>query len=1062
MKLKTLFLAALAVLAIASCDTKKKMILGVQLDPAEIYLTKEDNAGQSFEVYASDSWTVTSTADWLTISQDKGKGDASLSVSATANHGKPRKATVVFRCGYYHYATLTVTQQGDLEASDGSSPEKAFTSAEARELVLDPSGSLDPEKSYFVKGKIHKIASKGTFAESGTNGNASFYISEDGKASADDFYCYRVLYLGNRKFKSGDTDIKVGDEVIIYGQLTNYNGTPETVQGNAFVYDLNGVHEDVQTEFEEITIAEFLDRKDENTEYIVSGKVTSVTPEGSYYGANIADGGKTLQCAFPSNWNSWKDKVAVGGTMKIQGKYSLYNGNPQMSNGKVLSFEEGQVIIVTGSVSDAIAAEDGSEVTVSDAIVAALTTKGFVVTDGTSNGYVYQNGTPTIAIGDKISFKGKKTTYREVPEIETPTDIQKVSSGNTVPMTVLTNITGDPAGYSSTVSDYIAYTGVLTKSGNYYNIATSNDKLVVSANQPNAAMASVLDGLNGQEITLLGYFAGKNTTSAGITYINIIATDASASGGAYCRPDKTEISVAAEATSAKFNISANAAWTLQAPDAEGFQSISPMSGSANAEVTASFSANTSAQNRTFEILLTCADASVSQTIAITQLAAGASTGESVTAAVAKATDAGVAVEIGDAIVAALTQRGFVITDGTTNCYVFINPAPTNIKIGDKVSLKGNMKIYYKLPEVTNPADITVISSGNQVPRTTLKDITAEVGTYDATAAEYISFTGNLIKDGNYYNIKKAGETIYVSASYPSADMTALMDPLLNNDVIVTGYYNTKNTGRGYLGIIVTDVQAADPNAKHCYVAEGNSINVAASATSTTLNVKANAAWSISASSGATVSPASGSADAAVTVSFAANTATSAKTYTLTLVCADASVNQAITITQAAAGGSGGEGSLQYTLDGTITGGTNGYAEASDITQNGVTWKVMGNTTMSPWRIGGKSLTNEKRTVYSTGAISANISKIKIEHGTADGVTVNSLTITVHSSAADAASGSNAIATFTPTFAANSAVEANKSGSASWAGCYYRFVYDITVSVSSNKFIQFKKAEFYGN
>ena len=479
-------------------------------------------------------------------------------------------------------------------------------------------------------------------------------------------------------------------------------------------------------------------------------------------------------------------------------------------------------------------------------------------------------------------------------------------------------------------------------------------------------------------------------------------------------------------------------------------------------MTASFSANTSAQNRTFEILLTCADASVSQTITITQLAAGASTGESVTAAVAKATDAGVAVEIGDAIVAALTQRGFVITDGTTNCYVFINPAPTNIKIGDKVSLKGNMKIYYKLPEVTEPTDITVITSGNQVPRTALKDITAEVGTYDATAAEYITFTGNLIKDGSYYNFKKAGETIYVSASYPSADMTALMDPLLNNDVIVTGYYNTKNTGRGYLGIIVTDVQAADPNAKHCYVAEGNSINVAASATSTTLNVKANAAWSISASSGATVSPASGSADAAVTVSFAANTATSAKTYTLTLVCADASVNQAITITQAAAGGSGGEGSLQYTLDGTITGGTNGYAEASDITQNGVTWKVMGNTTMSPWRIGGKSLTNEKRTVYSTGAISANISKIKIEHGTADGVTVNSLTITVHSSAADAASGSNAIATFTPTFAANSAVEANKSGSASWAGCYYRFVYDITVSVSSNKFIQFKKAEFYGN
>ena len=1064
MKLKTLFLAALAVLAIASCDSKKKMILGVQVDPAEIYLTKEDNASSSFEVYASDSWTVKSTADWLNVSQDKGKGDASMSVWATANPGKPRKATVIFRCGYYHYATLTVTQQGEQAAGDGSSPEKAFTPDEARELVLDPMGGLDPEKSYFVKGKIHKIASKGTFTESGTNGNASFYISEDGKASDKDFYCYRVLYLGNRKFKSGDTDIKVGDDVIIYGQLTNYNGTPETVQGNAFVYDLNGVHEDVQTEFEEITIAQFLDRKDENTEYIVSGKVTSVTPSGSYYGANISDGGKTLQCAFPSNWNSWKDKIAVNGKMKIQGKYSTYNGSPQLNNGKILSFEEGQVIVVEGSVSQAVEAEDGAEVTINEGIVAALTTKGFVLTDGTNNLYVYQNAAPTVKIGDKVTLKGNKTTYRDVPELESPSNISVLSSNNEVPRTNLTDITATHDSYSSNRADYISFTGTLAKSGNYYNITKTGSDLIVSAQLPAADIAAALDALNNSEVTIVGYFAGKNTTSAGAKYLNVIVTEAAASGGVYCRPDKTEIEVAAEATSAKFNISANAAWTLQAPDAEGFQSLSPMSGSANAEVTASFSANTGTQSRTFEILLTCSEASVRQTIVITQLAPGASVGDTVTEAVAKATAAGVEVTVGEAIVAATSAKGFVMTDGTTNCYVFQNAAPT-AKIGDKVSVKGTMKIYYKLPEIDKPAasDITIISSGNNVPRTSLVDVTANVDTYDATSADYITFTGTLTKSGNYYQFRKAGATTYVSADYPSDAAKALMDPLLDSEVIVTGYYNTKHSTNNYLKIIVTDVQAADPNAKHCYVAEGNTINVAASATSTTLNVKANASWTITAGSGATVSPSSGSADAAVTVSFAANTATSAKTYTLTLVCADASVNQAITITQAAAsGGGGGDASLQYTLDGTVTGGTNGYAEASDITQGNVNWKVMGNTTISPWRIGGKSLTNEKRTVYSTSAISANISNIKIEHGTADGITVNSLTITVHSSAADAASGANPIATFTPSFSANSVVEANKSGSASWAGCYYRFVYDVTVTVTSNKFVQFKKAEFYGN
>ncbi|MBR6055493.1 MAG: hypothetical protein IKP46_09200 [Bacteroidales bacterium] len=909
MKLKTLFLAALAVLAIASCDSKKKMILGVQLDPAEIYLTKEDNASSSFEVYASDSWTVKSTADWLNISQDKGKGDASLSVwAASANTGKPRKATVVFRCGYYHYATLTVTQQGELEASDGLSPEKAFSVQEARELVLDPTSDLS--KKYFVKGKIHKISN--TYTKNISYGNADFYISDDGNSSQEDFYCYHVLYLGNRKFKTGDTDINVKDDVIIYGKLTNYNGTIETEQNNGFLYDLNGVHEEVQTEFEEVTVAEFLDKKDENLAYDVVGKVTSISlasASSSYYGVNIAGGGKTLQCAFPSNWDDWKDRLAKNGTLKIRGKYSTYNGSPQMSNGEILSFEEGQIVVVEGSVSDVVSAEDGSEVTVSDAIVAALTTKGFVVTDGTNNCYVYQNATPSVKIGDKVSLKGNKTTYYGLPEVTEPKDIAVATSDNNVPRTELKDITSTVDTYDSDKADYITFTGTLAKDGNYYNISKSGATWKLSASQPTSALTTVLDGLNNSEVTITGYFNTKNT---GKKLINIILTEAVAASGSYCHADKTAIEVPAETTSAKFNIIANAAWTLQAPDAVGFQSVNPASGNANAEVTATFEANTTSENRVFEILLTCADASVRQTITITQLAQGVSTGDTVTAAVAKATADGVDVTIGDAIIAAFTQKGFVITDGTTNCYVFTSSAPSStLKLGDKVSLKGKMKIYYKLPEVTNPAEITVITSGNNIPRTAVVDITPNIDTYDATAADYITFTGALTKDGNYYNFRKDGAENRLSATYPSSDMTALLDGLLDNDVIVTGYYNTKNVNSKYLSIIVTDVQAADPDAKYCRVTEGNSISVAATATSTTLHVKANAAWSITAGSGASVSPANGNADAAVTVSFAANTATSAKTYTLTLVCTDASVNQTITITQAAAS-SGSGGTVEFT------------------------------------------------------------------------------------------------------------------------------------------------------
>ena len=109
-----------------------------------------------------------------------------------------------------------------------------------KDLTWTDNNTYDATGEVYVKGKISKIASGGTFTEGGTYGNASFYISEDG-SSAGEFYCFRVLYLGNKKFESGQTDIKVGDEVIIYGQLMNYKGnTPETVSGKAFLYSLNG------------------------------------------------------------------------------------------------------------------------------------------------------------------------------------------------------------------------------------------------------------------------------------------------------------------------------------------------------------------------------------------------------------------------------------------------------------------------------------------------------------------------------------------------------------------------------------------------------------------------------------------------------------------------------------------------------------------------------------------------------------------------------------------------------------------------------------------------------
>ncbi|MCR5198921.1 MAG: hypothetical protein K6D55_09110 [Prevotella sp.] len=87
----------------------------------------------------------------------------------------------------------------------------------------------------YIKGRVVSI--KEQFSTQ--YGNGSFYISSDGTAQ-DQFYAYCVLYLGNKKFTSNDKPIEVGDEVIVCGVITNYNGTIETALGQGFLYSLNG------------------------------------------------------------------------------------------------------------------------------------------------------------------------------------------------------------------------------------------------------------------------------------------------------------------------------------------------------------------------------------------------------------------------------------------------------------------------------------------------------------------------------------------------------------------------------------------------------------------------------------------------------------------------------------------------------------------------------------------------------------------------------------------------------------------------------------------------------
>lgn len=152
----------------------------------------------------------------------------------------------------------------------------------------------------------------------------------------------------------------------------------------------------------------------------------------------------------------------------------------------------------------------------------------------------------------------------------------------------------------------------------------------------------------------------------------------------------------------------------------------------------------------------------------------------------------------------------------------------------------------------------------------------------------------------------------------------------------------------------------------------------------------------------------------------------------------------------------GEPIVLYTLDttGELQGTNNTYDGNCDIKSGEITWNFTGNSKKNPWRIGGKSIENTYREVYTKTAFSKALNSVDVTFGTASSITVNSCKI-VYSTNADFSDSKEV----SVEFAADSTV---KFAADYPANCYYKLVLNVTVSdTKSNRFVQLKKIEFVG-
>ncbi len=101
--------------------------------------------------------------------------------------------------------------------------------------LISTSGKTTTNK-YYIKGYVRSINS-GNEEAIKTYGNALFTIAPTkDDSSYSTFYAYQVYGKNGQKLTSTE-QVQVGDFVVLYGQLTNYSGTYETVgRGASYIY----------------------------------------------------------------------------------------------------------------------------------------------------------------------------------------------------------------------------------------------------------------------------------------------------------------------------------------------------------------------------------------------------------------------------------------------------------------------------------------------------------------------------------------------------------------------------------------------------------------------------------------------------------------------------------------------------------------------------------------------------------------------------------------------------------------------------------------------------------
>lgn len=506
------FIASLMVAAVslAACEKDDEKGGGnpeIAVSTTSVSFTKAEDS-QSFQITSNADWKIeieyTVGDQWLTVTPMSGKGDATVNLSVPTNDtGAVRSAVVKCIALHPEYGNWDTKRVNISQSATDTPP------VEEKVLYFDNFDGKLAEKTYGSGSSWPFIDQFPEFAN--PEGPAATDVTYTGQnvsvrnGSGDSASQYS-LYPG-----SGSNNIffgKVPAYFIVNGlQLTPEQNTLQLTFGTEY-YDGNNKEAGFdKSKFHVLVSKNGQDNSWVELEYTFPANADLV---GKW---NLATADFTLT-AVPEKLYI-KFLADAASVIRIDDvKLSTGNG------GQSVTLPDGEPVkpVEPGTIADAIATADGNSAAVEEATVVGIYNKGFLMQDATGKLLVFTNEPAAVAVGDKVKVEGTVTSYGGLKQFAAIKD----STGEYGPapvVTVLGNGTFtqpapekmDGAALDAYLSapavKYVEYAGVLSISGNYYNVTVDGAASAVGS------IAYPIEGtvdaaLDGQQVTVRGYAIG--------------------------------------------------------------------------------------------------------------------------------------------------------------------------------------------------------------------------------------------------------------------------------------------------------------------------------------------------------------------------------------------------------------------------------------------------------------------------------------------------------------------------------------------------------------------------